>query len=173
MGNKIITLPIMGEHRSEMELVQNDTIPSRRSTNGEPDNSLTLKQFQCGLELLQEAASEYLPTDLLNDSGVVGTSAENWERYKQIVRGIFAADDDGWGLLKIQYQQEPSIVKDCASVTITLSNDRITDNYGAMALSLASLLADKITTSVDEDGNVQICFTVGSIHATPSIKVED
>lgn len=135
MGNKIITLPIMGEHRPEME---NDTIPSRRSINGEPDNSLTLKQFECGLELLQEAASKYLPTDLLNDSGIVGTSAENWERYKQIVRGIFAADDDGWGLLKIQYQQEPSIVEDCASVTIALSNDRITDNYGAMALSLAS-----------------------------------
>lgn len=167
MENKIITLPIMGEHRPGME---NDTIPSRRSTNGEPDNSLTLKQFQCGLELLQEAASKNLPTDLLNDSGVVGTSADNWERYKQIVCGIFAADDDGWGLLKIQYQQEPSIVKDCASVTITLSNDRITDNYGAMALSLASLLADKITTSVDEDGNVQICFTVGGIHAAPAFE---
>lgn len=167
MGNKIITLPIMGEHRPEME---KDTIPSRRSTNGKPDNSLTLKQFQCGLELLQEAASKYLPTDLPNDSGVVGASAENWGRYKQIVRGIFAADDDGWGLLKIQYQQKPSIAEDCASVTITLSNDRITDNYGAMALSLASLLADKITTSVDEDGHVQICFTVGSIHAAPSFE---
>ena len=129
MGSKIITLPIMGEHRPGME---NDTIPSRRSTNGEPDNSLTLKQFQCGLELLQEAASEYLPTNLLNDSGVVGASAENWGRYKQIVCGIFAADDDGWGLLKIQYQQEPSIVEDCASVTITLSNDRIV--FGKMEL---------------------------------------
>lgn len=166
MGNKIITLPIMGEHRSEMELVQNDPIPSRRSTNGEPDNSLTLKQSQCGLELLQEAASEYLPDDLLTDSGVVGASAENWERYKQIVRGIFAAEDGGWGLLEIQYQQEPSIVKDSADITITLPNDRIFSPYGAMALSLAALLTNKITTSANEDGNVQICFTVEGIHAT-------
>lgn len=74
MGNKIITLPIMGEHRPGME---NDIIPTHRTINGEPDNSLTLKQFQCGLELLQEAASEYLPDDLLTDSGVVGASAEN------------------------------------------------------------------------------------------------
>lgn len=160
MKNKILMLPISGE---------TGDVSTINQCQGSMETLMdtAIKQFQNGMEMLMDAANN-LPEDLLLDSGVSGASAENWERYKQIVRGIFAADDAGWRLLKIQYQQEPSIVKDCASVTITLSNDRITDNYGAMALSLASLLADKITTSVDEDGNVQICFTVGSIRAASS-----
>lgn len=114
MGNKIITLPIMREHRPGIE---NDTIPSHRSINGESDNSLTLKQFQCGLELLQEAAREHLPDDLLTDSGVVGASAENWGRYKQIVLRAIEIDGEPWLVGKdvataLRYENPTKAIRD-------------------------------------------------------------
>lgn len=160
MGNKILMLPISGGAGNTPTINQcQDSMETLMDT--------TLKRFQDGMELLMDAAND-LPEDLLLDSGVSGASAENWERYKQIVRGIFAADNAGWGLLMIQYQQEPSMVKDSACVAVTLRNDSPFSTYAMGVLAMATVLADEITTTTD-DGNAQICFTVRGIHyAAPS-----
>lgn len=160
MGNKILMLPISGG-------AGNTPTINQCQVSMETLMDTTIKQFRDGMEMLMDAAND-LPDDLLLDSGVSGASAENWERYKKIVRGIFAADDDGWGLLMIQYQLEPSMVQDFATVTITLRNDRLFTPYAMAALSMAAVLADEITTTTD-DGKAQICFTVRGIHyAAPS-----
>ena len=137
--------------------------------NMETPMDTALKRFQDSMEVLMDATND-LPDDLLLDSGVSDASAGNWERYKQIVRGIFAADDAGWGLLMIQYQQEPSMVKDSASVTVTPRNDRPFSTCAMGALAMAAVLADEIITTSD-DGKAQICFTVRDIHyAAPSFE---
>ncbi len=143
MKNKILTFPIISG--------AGETSPINR--------------FQADMENLLNTADNILPEDLLDDSGVVGAAAENWGRYKKIVRGIFAADDAGWGLLLIKYQQGPSIVKDSASVTIMLQKDRPFTNEAKVAFAMAALLADQITTTTG-DGNAQIRFTVCNIHTT-------
>ncbi len=160
MKSKILTLPIFGGSANVPTVNQcQDDMGTLMGT--------TVKQFQDGMKMLQDTAND-LPDDLLLDSGVSGASAENWERYKQIVRGIFAADDAGWGLLMIQYRQEPSMVENFATVAITLPNDRPFSTYAMNALAMAFVLADKVTTSTD-DGKAQICFTVNGIHyAAPS-----
>jgi len=154
MESKILTFPISegsGKVQGDMGTLMDTTI----------------KQLQDGMETLMDAAND-IPEDLLIDSGVSGASAENWNRYKQIVRGIFAADDAGWGLLMIQYRQEPSMVENFATVAITLPNDRPFSTCAMDALAMAFVLADKVTTSTD-DGKAQICFTVRDIHyAAPS-----
>lgn len=160
MGNKNIKLPISGE--TEPENVSPDPF------SGWFDNSFTVESFKCGLELLQEAADKNLPADLLVDSGVSGASAANWERYKRSVHGIFAADDDKLGFFKnIQYQKEPSLIQDSASITITIQNNSRLSGYVSMALSLAFLIAEDITATTDDNGDIQICFTVSGIHAAP------
>lgn len=157
MKSKILTLPIFGGAGNVSTINQcQDSIGTLMDT--------TIKQFQDGMEMLMDAAND-LPDYMLNDSGVSGASAENWNRYKQIVRAIFAADDAGWGLHMIQYQREPSMVKDSATVAITLPNDRLFSRYAMDALAMATVLADEITTSTD-DGKAQICFTVNGIHYT-------
>lgn len=157
MGNKILMLPVSGgaDNASAINQCQNSM---------ETLMDTTLKRFQDGMEMLMDTATD-LPDDLLLDSGVSGVSAENWGRYKQIVRGIFAADDAEWGLLMIQYQQEPSMVQDFASVTITLQSDRPFSTCAMGALAMAAVLADEIITTTD-DGKAQICFTVRGIHYT-------
>ena len=102
MRNKILMLPISNG-------TGNAPTINQYQVNMETLVDTTIKQFRDGMELLMEAAND-LPDDLLLDSGVSDASAENWERYKQIVRGIFAANDAGWGLLTIQYRKEPSMV---------------------------------------------------------------
>lgn len=159
MKNKILMLPISGGAGNAATINQ-----CQDSTETLMDT--TLKQFQDGMEPLMDAANG-LPADLLIDTGVSGASAANWKRYKQIVRGTFAADNDGWGLLTIQYQQEPSMVQDFASVTIMFQNDRLFTPCAMAALAMATVLADEITTTTD-DGNAQICFTVRDIHYATS-----
>lgn len=161
MENKILMLPISGG-------AGNAPIINQCQINMEMLMDTTIKRFQDGMELLMEAAND-LPDDLLLDSGVSDASTENWERYKQIVRGIFAANDAGWGLLAIQYRKEPSMVQNFATVTITLRNDLPFSTCAMSALAMASVLADEITTTTD-DGKAQICFTVRGIHYTESFE---
>ncbi len=143
MGNKILTLPVSGE-------------------SGEVS---PINQFREDMENLLDAAENLLPDDLLIDSGVDGSAAENWSRYKKIVRGIFAADDAGWGLLQVKYRQAPSMIGHSASVTITLPKNSTFTSEAKTALAMAAMLSDGVATSTDK-GRAQICFTVHGIHAT-------
>lgn len=161
MRNKILMLPISGGAVSASTINQCcDSMETLMDT--------ALKRFRDGMEPLMEAANG-LPDDLLLDSNISSASAGNWERYKRIVRGIFAANDAGWGLLAIQYRKEPSMVKDFASVTVTLRNDLPFSTCAMSALAMASMLADEITTTTD-DGKAQICFTVRGIHYAESFE---
>jgi len=157
MKSKILTLPICGGTGEVSPVNQcQDSIGTLMDT--------TIKQFQDGMEMLMDAAND-LPEDLLLDSGVSGAAAENWNRYKKIVRGIFAADDAGWGLLQVKYRQAPSLIDHSASVTITLRKKSTFTSEARTALAMATMLSDEVATTTDR-GRVQICFTVYGIHAT-------
>jgi len=137
MKSKILTLPICG---------------------GAGEVS-PINQFQEDMGNLLDAAENLLPDDLLIDSEVDGATAENWNRYKQIVRGIFAADDAGWGLLQVKYRQAPSMIDHFASITITLPERVTFTSEARTALAMAAMLSDEVATTMDR-GRAQICFTV-------------
>lgn len=117
------------------------------------------------MEELLETADALLPDDLLKDytdDPDISINFEAWGRYKQIVRGIYAAANTGWGLRQIRYRQAPDSVNNFANVTITLPKSCAFTDNARTALIMAALLSDKITTATDK-GKTQICFTVDNI----------
>lgn len=88
--------------------------PIRKSntTNQAADAMLENKVYlyKEDIEELLETADALLPDDLLKDytdDPDISINFEAWGRYKQIVRGIYAAADTGWGLRQIRYRQAP------------------------------------------------------------------
>lgn len=140
MGNKILMLPISG------------------GAGAPPIN-----RFQTDMENLLDTTTDTLQDDLFIDTLEDDVSAENWERYTKIVRGIFAARDAGWDLESVKYQYQPlSGQGNCASVTITIYNNRPFPDAARTALAMASLMSDGMSTTTEKN-KAKICFTVNNI----------
>lgn len=140
MGNKILMLPISG------------------GAGAPPIN-----RFQSDMENLLDTAADTLQNDLFIDTLEDDVSAENWERYTRIVRGIFAARDAGWDLESVKYQYQPlSGQGNCASVTITIYNNRLFSDTARVALAMAVLPSDGMSTTTEKN-KAKICFTVNNI----------
>lgn len=140
MGNNIITLPIKGA-----------------ACKPSPIN-----QFQTDMDTLSYIADGILDDDLIADTNADGAAGENWRRYRQIARMIFAANAMGWDLRQIRYRKAPDRRENVATIVITIQKDRSFPNEARTALAAASMLADNITISTD-DGDVQISFKVYDI----------
>lgn len=140
MGNKILMLPVNG------------------GAGASPIN-----RFQADMENLLDTAVDTLQDDLFTGALDDDVSAENWERYTKIVRGIFAARDAGWDLESVKYQYQPlSGQGNCASVTITIYNNRPFPDTARVALAMAALLSDGMSTTTEKN-KAKICFTVNNI----------
>lgn len=141
MENKIITLPVSGGAGE---------VP-------------TINRFQMDMENLLDTAADTLQDDLFTDTLEDDVSAEDWERYTRIVRGIFVARDAGWDLESVKYQYQPlSGQGNCASVTITIYNNRPFPDTARVALVMAALLSDGMSTTTEKN-KAKICFTVNNI----------
>ena len=141
MGNSIITLPVQG-------------VACKPSP---------INQFQDDMETLLYVADGVLENDLIADSDADSAAAENWRRYRQIVRGLFAADAFGLDAQRIRYRKAPNGIENCATVAITLRKEHPLTGEAKSALVMAALFADSVSTATD-DGDVQIIFRVYDIH---------
>lgn len=141
MGNNIITLPVQG-------------VACKPSP---------INQFQDDMETLLYVADGVLEDDLIADSDADSAADENWRRYRQIVRGLFAADAFGLGAQRIKYRKAPIENENCATVAITLRKHHLLTDEAKSALVMAALLADSVATATD-DGDAQIIFRVYDIH---------
>lgn len=142
MGNKILMLPISG------------------GAGASPIN-----RFQADMENLLDTAADTFQDDLFIDTPENDVSAENWERYTKVVRCIFAARDAGWDLESVKYQYQPlSGQGNRASVTITIYNNRPFPDTARVALAMAALLSDGMSTTTEKN-KAKICFTVNNIFA--------
>ncbi len=140
MGNKILTLPVSGG-------------------TGEVS---PINQFQEDMENLLYIADAILQDDLIADSDADGAAADNWRRYRKIVRMIFAANATGWELRQIRYRKAPNHIENVATVVVTIRKNHSFTSEARTALAAAAMLADNIITSTD-DGDVQISFNVYDI----------
>ena len=122
-----------------------------------------ISRFQADMENLLDTAVYTLQDDLFIGTLEDDVSAENWERYTKIVRGIFAARDAGWDLESVKYQYQPiSGHGNRASVTITAYNNRSFPDSARIALAMAALLSDGMFTTTEKN-KAKICFTVNNI----------
>lgn len=140
MNNNIITLPVQG-------------VACKPSP---------INQFQDDMETLLYVADGVLDDDLIADTDADGAAADNWRRYRQIVRVLLIADTFGLYARGIRYRKAPNMKENCAPVTITLRKDHLITDKAKSALVMAAMLADSISTATD-DGNVQIIFRVYDI----------
>lgn len=138
MGNNIIMLPIRGGTYK----------PS------------PINQFQEDMETLLYIADSVLQNDLIEDTDADGAAADNWRRYRQIVRVLLIADAFGLYARGIRYRKAPNMKENCATVTITLRKDHLITDKSKSALVAAALFSDSISTAMENDGNTKICFTV-------------
>lgn len=122
-----------------------------------------INQFQDDMETLLYVADGVLDDDLIADSDADGAAADNWRRYRQIVRGHFAADAFGLDAQRIRYRKTPIENENCATVAITLRKHHLLTDEAKSALVMAALLADSVATATD-DGDAQIIFRVYDIH---------
>ena len=141
MGNNIITLPVKG-------------VACKPSP---------INQLQEDMETLLYVADGVLEDNLIADTDADGAAAENWKRYREIVRGLAIADAFGLDALRIRYRKAPNMVENHVAVAITLRKEHPLTGKAKSALVMAALLADSVSTSTD-DGDVQIIFRVYDIH---------
>lgn len=121
-----------------------------------------INQLQADMDTLQYAADGVLEYDLIADTDADSAAAENWKRYRKIVRGLFIADAFGLDALRIRYRKAPNMVENHVAVAITLRKEHPLTGKAKSALVMAALLADSVSTSTD-DGDVQITFNVYDI----------
>lgn len=121
-----------------------------------------INQFQEDMETLLYIADGVLQDDLIVDFDTDGAAADNWRRYRKIVRGLFAADAFGLDAQRIRYRKAPNRIENCATVAITLRKDHSLTGEAKSALVMVALLADSVSTATD-DGDVQIIFRVYDI----------
>ena len=140
MNNNIVVLPVRGETYK----------PS------------PINQFQEDMETLLYIADGVLEDDLIADSDTDGAAADNWRRYRKIVRGLAAAYAFGLDAQRIRYRKVPNGIENCATVAITLQKDHSLTGEAKSALVMAAMLADSISTATD-DGDAQISFKVYNI----------
>lgn len=122
----------------------------------------TINQFKETIDkLLMTADTLYQGGLCKDDNGDPETVViiEAWERYKKIVSCIMAARSAGWDIIEVRYTESPGMVDRFSSVTITLPEVCTLPNEARAALALASMLADKVTTTA-AGSNVRIKFTV-------------
>lgn len=140
MENKILTLPI----------------------GGRTGNLSTIQRFKENMETLLDAAENLFQDGLMkdiNDDPDIAINIEAWKRYKKIVYGFLAAEETGCNLICIRYAEAPSMVNNFSSVTITLPKVCSFTSDEKTALTIATLLSNRISTET-KDAKTQITFTV-------------
>lgn len=141
MGNNIITLPI-------------------KSVACKPS---PINQLQADMDTLQYVAARVLEDDMIADTDADGAAADNWRRYRQIVRGLAIADAFGLDALRIKYRKAPIENESCATVTVTLRKYKLITDEAKAAIVTAALLADSVAVATEDDG-VQVIFRVYDIY---------
>ena len=99
--------------------------------------------------------------DEVNHSGSVNT--ERWERYQNMVKALFTAQDKcGGKIIKIDYREYPDPLTEYAGAMIVLPKAFWFSGEGKDALLMAAGMADRLAVTTNGD-NIRASFTIDRI----------
>lgn len=117
------------------------------------------------MENLLDAAEKLFSGGLLKDDNNdpdISINYGAWEKYRKILYGFMAAEEDGCNLLCIRYAEAPSIINNFSRITVTFNPSCTFTEDEKTAFAMADLLSDKTTTKMDGKDK-EITFTVSNI----------